>query len=421
MRLLLVGAFPYPHHQGSQVYLQEQAIALRAAGADVELLTYGLRDPACGPIDPARWRALDGFVHHRLPRALRPRSLAAGPGWAKPFADLGMTQALNDAIASCNRRDASFDAVMTHNAEACFIALAGRVMLRQSMPPVIYCVHTLLRHELSTYTKGTQSKDFSGMPDRAARSTERVKRVIDRFGGALDGRLARHVDGWIALTQSSTRVMRSHSTRPGDRIPPPLPDPRRGAHEPAPGEPPPSSHFFLYSGNLDAYQELELIGNATRALAARGASVPRVLVASFDPAVVDPARLWGPGIEARHVASESEMQALTAAARASIVTRRAEGGFPIKLINSLAQGTPAITFHDREWGLRDGVEVRVADRHRPVEGLADALLELASDGARAKQMGLRARARWAAAHEPAVVARQTLALIESVRRERSGG
>ena len=33
MRLLLVGAFPYPHHQGSQVYFQEQAIALRSAGA----------------------------------------------------------------------------------------------------------------------------------------------------------------------------------------------------------------------------------------------------------------------------------------------------------------------------------------------------------------------------------------------------
>ena len=40
MRLLLVGAFPYPLGQGSQIYFQEQAQALRAAGADVEMLTY---------------------------------------------------------------------------------------------------------------------------------------------------------------------------------------------------------------------------------------------------------------------------------------------------------------------------------------------------------------------------------------------
>ncbi len=59
MRLLLVGAFPYPHHQGSQVYFQEQAIALRAAGADVELLTYASRGPVGDDLD--RWRALDGL------------------------------------------------------------------------------------------------------------------------------------------------------------------------------------------------------------------------------------------------------------------------------------------------------------------------------------------------------------------------
>ena len=58
MRLLLVGAFPYPHHQGSQVYFQEQAIALRSAGAQVELLTYGRADEGA-PEDPERWRALD--------------------------------------------------------------------------------------------------------------------------------------------------------------------------------------------------------------------------------------------------------------------------------------------------------------------------------------------------------------------------
>ena len=83
MRLLLVGAFPYPHHQGSQVYFQEQAIALRAAGADVELLTYASRGPVGDDLD--RWRAVDGFLHHKAPAWTAPSAGASlertpGPG-----------------------------------------------------------------------------------------------------------------------------------------------------------------------------------------------------------------------------------------------------------------------------------------------------------------------------------------------------
>ena len=74
MRLLLIGAFSYPQSLGSQVYFQEQAIALRAAGAEVDLLTYGARrdstegdGEAEGEGDPDRWRALDGFAHFTIP------------------------------------------------------------------------------------------------------------------------------------------------------------------------------------------------------------------------------------------------------------------------------------------------------------------------------------------------------------------
>ena len=84
MRLLLVGAFPYPHHQGSQVYFQEQAIALRAAGADVELLTYASQGPVGDDLD--RWRALDGFLHHKAPAWTAPSGLRSGPSLGKPLA-----------------------------------------------------------------------------------------------------------------------------------------------------------------------------------------------------------------------------------------------------------------------------------------------------------------------------------------------
>ena len=414
MRLLLVGAFPYPHHQGSQVYFQEQAIALRAAGAEVELLTYGRRDDA-PPEDPERWRALDGFVHHTIPRSARPRSSASGPSLAKPRADQALLRAIYDALASKAESGASFDALLTHNVEACVISLSARVMNSQPATPIVYCVHTLMRHELSAYVKPLKNSNLDDSETRVMNWTRSVKRVIDGVGSGLDRFLARRADGWIALTQSASRVMRQHSNRPGAIIAPPLPDPRHRFFDDDPAPALPSAPFFLYSGNLDPYQELPLLEGAARRLATRGGPLPRIVVASFDPGVEAPGRRWAPGIEPRHVTSEAEMQALTAAARATIVPRLAVGGFPIKLANSLANGTPAITFHDREWGLEDGRNVRVADPRRPVEGLAEAIAELADDPERAREMGVDARTRYEAAHLPAVTADQTLGLIEEVR------
>lgn len=414
MRLLLVGAFSYPHHQGSQVYFQEQAIALRAAGADVELLTYGLREDT-PPEDPERWRALDGFVHHTIPRSTRPRSMSSGPSLAKPGADLALRRVLHDAIASNSRGFASYDAILAHNLEACVISLTARVKMESTPPPTIYCVHTLMQHELSAYPKPFKFEGLGTGSTRSGATSRRVKRVIDGLGGRLDRFVAQRANGWIALTQSAARVMRQHSTVPGATIAPPLPDPRHRFFD-APTRPIlPDASFFLYSGNLDGYQALPLLEGAARALASRAEPAPKILVASFDRNVLASDRSWPPGVAPRQVTSEAEMQALTAAARATIVPRLAVGGFPIKLANSLANGTPSIAFYDREWGLTDGTEVRVADPSRPIAGLADAIAELADDPARARAMGAGARARYERAHRPSVVADQTLGLIEEVR------
>ena len=414
MRLLLVGAFSYPHHQGSQVYFQEQAIALRAAGAEVELLTYGRSDDS-PPRDPERWRALDGFVHRSIPQRFRPTSAASGPSLAKPRADLALRHALDDALASKWRVGASFDAILAHHLESCVIATTPRVRTSRPPTPVVYCVHTLMRQELSTYSKRSKIEDLENDAVRADLMSRCVKAGLDGVGGLLDRWAARHADGWIALTQEADRVMSTHATTPGAIIAPPLPDPRHRLFDDLEGIELPLAPYFLYSGNLDGYQEVPLLEAAARRLAGGGRPAPRIVVASFDPEVTAADRNRAPGIESRHVTSEAEMQALTAAATATIVPRQAVGKFPIKLANSLANGTPAITFHDREWGLEHGREVQLADRTRPVDGLAEAIATLAEDPTRACAMGVEARARYEAAHLPAVTADQTLGLIEEVR------
>jgi glycosyltransferase involved in cell wall biosynthesis len=414
MRLLLVGAFPYPLGQGSQIYFQEQAQALRGAGARVEMLTYASGRPGSGVI-----RALEGFAHHTPPAWTAPSELRSGPAWGKPLADIALAKTLRDAVASKSRHDA-FDAVLTHNAEACVTALLG---LRGIAIPIVYCLHTLLGQELSAYLKPPKIKDnsdFVGYPRGLAR-------LLDRGGRSLDRLLARRVDGWIALTQTASRVMRQYSNAPGELIAPPIPDPEDDRERPDPAdvarrhglEP---NGFFLYSGNLDGYQELAVLGAAAERLTRatpESASRPVLVLASHDPAGAAVAGAMA-GVVFRHIAGAREMQALLSAARANLLMRRARGGYPIKLANAHAAGTPTIAFRDREWGLLDERNCLIASLERPASSLATAITRLAADDALAARLRVGARALYRAQHRPEQAASHTLDLLEAVLATRRG-
>lgn len=434
MRLLLVGAFPYPHYQGSQVYFQEQAIALRAAGAEVELLTYasGPEAPDPRPSRPPN-RALDGFRLHRSAGWTAPRSLRSGPSWAKPLGDLALAKELRHTIASSNH-DAGldahhkddpingYDAILAHNAEAALVCLTA---VSKPHPPIVYCVHTLMGHELSTYAKNLSLKGFLTGPTSANPPGGRdlSRRVIDRSGRVIDRWIARRVEGWMALTHASARVMHQNAKGPGALIPPPVPDPKtnfdpRDLVEVCAKHGLQADAFFLYSGNLDPYQELEILSAAAERLSALAADSDgpkcQILVASHDPA----ARDWAanrPGLMACTVDSAEEMQALLYAARASLVLRQAVGGFPIKLANSLAAGTPALAFHGREWGLVDGVNSLICDTRKPAESIANAIAKLSKDDDLALRLSRGARALYLEQHRPEVAAAETLALIGRIR------
>lgn len=540
-RLLLVGAFAYPHHQGSQIYLQEQAIALRSAGAEVELLTYGPVRPDAsgssargpdrpeegeGPSDPDRWRALDGFDHRGLPRWLAPRSARSGPRLEKPIADLALSWALRQRLGQTDCPDASwvasknmtrffrrsasnpatrasseqtahsrrarggYDAILAHHAEAAGAALLTRSARLGRTPPIIYCAHTLLEQELPTYwnprpiqSDGAISGALDGGPHgRTARphpaasspaspaARRHAERLLASSGRVMDAWLARHADAWIALTPAAERVMRASNGRPGRLIPPPIPQPRLDAAEVDAllrrlGLRP--RGFFLYVGNLDPYQDLPLLFETARLLEsarrepgrrgyggrAADAGIDARAAAEGLPIVIAthagtgggarPARrATGAGAGARAVKgreNENEMasagtmangrvrivpiggvadaQALVASARATVVPRLGRGGFPIKLANSLAAGTPVVAFHGDEWGLVDGRDGLIcADPSDPAGSLALALARLAQDAALAERLGRGAHATWRRRHAPQQVAHETLALIESLRR-----
>ncbi len=238
--------------------------------------------------------------------------------------------------------------------------------------------------------------------------------------------MAKRSDGWIVLTQSAERVMRHFSDAPGVLIPPPVPDPPSGIRGLDPAatarrhglEP---KRFFLYSGNLDAYQEIGILMAAAKrrgAGAGAGGRMRLVLASHTNQSVPGWARDL-PGVEFLRVASSAEMQALLAGARASLLMRRAEGGFPIKLVNSLAVGTPAIAFHGPEWGLEHERNSLICSPERPVESMAVAIDRLEAHDDLADRLAAGARDLYLRRHRPQPAAEQTLALVEEVARSRA--
>ena len=422
-RLLLVGAFRYPHFQGSQIYFQEQAIALRRAGAEVDLLTYAGDFPS--EEASARWRALDGFHWIHPPRWTSPRTLSSGPNLGKPIADAALAQSLHDAIASSVRHKRSYDAVLTHNVEACLVAAFGRVLRPKGWPPIVYCAHTLMEHELGSYINLFKNRTLKEFRDSNRRRQARLERLASKVGRKLDTRCARHSQSWIALTQSSERVMKTESARPGKRIPPALPDPTKRYDLPNVAE---SMHrlklerrcFVLYSGNLDGYQELEGLVDIERHLQelarARTDSsrAPELVVATHDVKGRRENLARVSGLRVVGVESEAEMQSLMSAAAATLVLRRRRGGFPIKIVNSLAWGVPPIVFESSEWGLTHDVDCLEADSENPAESMARAIDSIFMNRERASRLREGARKRYETDHRPGVAAAKTLALLDRI-------
>ena len=211
-RIAMVGACPYPVPQGSQVYLRDTALGLRARGHDVRLVVYyhGIGDDT------------SGLSIHRSARIPGARRTAAGPSPMKPLLDLALVAALRRVV-----REQRIEVVHAHNYEALVVALAARKR------PIVYHAHNAMADELP---------HFFG-----------PRAVAARFGAWLDRafpHLADHVivphDALAAyLVGCGCRLKNVSVVRPpadaglfepceiGDAVPP-----------------------VLYAGNLDAYQNL---------------------------------------------------------------------------------------------------------------------------------------------------------------------
>jgi glycosyltransferase involved in cell wall biosynthesis len=373
VHLALVGAFPFPYPQGSQVFFANQARALQAAGARVTLVCYG-HGEGTAPGDLTLVRA-----------PFAPRKLASGPSPAKPIADL----ALAATLARAHRRT-PFDAVLAHNAEAALAALLARVAMRR---PVVYVAHTVLAFELETYA-----------PPRFASALRRI-------GAAIDRAVVRRADAVIALARAGERALAPHARGPVRRIPPaltpkPVPAPdaiaaacaRHGLEV---------GRYALYAGNLDGYQDLATLAAAAPAIAAPVVAVTHA--AQRAPAPLRTVR----------VADADELRLLTFGAGVALVARSAAGGFPIKALNYMEASRAIVARASVADPLEQGRSGIVLRDDAPPAAWVAAVNALLADPALAARLGAEARRTLERAHDPAAIARDVLAFVETVRADRA--
>jgi 1,2-diacylglycerol 3-alpha-glucosyltransferase len=368
LRIAVVAACPFPSARGSQVLIRELAQALADVGHQVHVVTY----PFGETLVPLR-----GLFVHRVPG--RPGATVPIPlGWSKVLMDLRLAVILHRVV----RRE-RIQVMHAHNYEGPLVSYAIR---RLTGVPVVYHSHNALSDELEYYFRP---------------GWRRV--VANRLGRLLDRLVPRRADFVIALTPELGRFLceRGVALRRLAVIPPAVTQAPMAQGPVCRSADSFDGRFVvMYSGNLDPYQDLEVLCEAFEQFR-KGVSQALLVVVTHD---INWERRAGRSLQAllendgaRGLAVKlfSQVRGLLSRADVLVCPRSSWSGFPIKLINYMAAGRPVIAAEGSAKGIIDG-ENGLVFRNRDVAGLAAALRRLFADAALRQRLGDRARAASAA-------------------------
>ncbi|MFT4572174.1 MAG: 1,2-diacylglycerol 3-alpha-glucosyltransferase [Hyphomicrobiaceae bacterium] len=359
-RIAMVAACPFPSPQGSQVFVAQMCEELAARGHDVHLLTYGQGH-----------RVLDGgYEHHRIGRLPGDDALRSGPSAVKPLLDAMLARALISLL-----RSQRFDVIHAHNYEA---TLAGLFARARTGIPVLHHSHTLFADELPSYFKARTARAMAAL-----------------IGGATDRFIPILCDRTIALCEESAGVLAGLGVARDriDVIEPAVRDDgllvdmaaaRRDLDLPV------DDFLVGYSGNLDAYQTLSTLLQASREL--QGDTRVRFVISSHDAssAVARQLAHEGSSTIVREVHGWAQARRAIEACDVMVLPRKTGAGFPIKLLNYMSAGKAVVTAGCGAKLVRDGIDGLVVADGSP-SCLATALKGLANDPERAHTLAQNAR------------------------------
>ncbi|MBU1751007.1 MAG: glycosyltransferase family 4 protein [Chloroflexi bacterium] len=368
-RVAMVSASPFPTLGGSQVFTRQLAEALAARGHTVHLVTYhlaGAAPPVALPV-------------HRIPPVPGYTKLGAGPSWAKPFLDLLLAGRLLQVV----RRE-HVQVIHAHNMEA----LACGLLVRPwTGVPVVYHGHNILEQELPAYFQHPL-----------------LRRLARGLGRMADANLPRRADAVLVLTAHAADVLRDrgvpaarlHLIPPGIDCPPvPVPPGMPGAR-------------VVYAGNLDPYQDMELLLHAWPLVqAARPDATLTLISASFPRRWAQLAAASGPVPGLQFVLGRDFDQVWDAIGAADVVVcpRTSQDGFPIKLLNYMAAGRPIVVSAGSAHGLTHGETAYVVP-NGDGPAFAAGIVALLNDPALARRLGAAAHQLACARHAWDLIAGQ---------------
>ena len=359
----MVAACPFPYPRGTPVRIFRMADALARRGHEVHVVTYHL-----GESEPT-----GRFAVHRIPNVRTYRKFSPGPTWQK-LAVVDSLLAVQLARVLSKHR---IDVVHAHHVEGLLVALAAGAARPGHPPPVVFDAHTVLESELPYYPLGVsgRAKAWLGrtldrrLPRRAAHViavTDDVERRLLALAPAIAGRTSVIASG-VELERFDLR----HRPR----------GPGTGAKT------------LVYTGNLAAYQGIDLMLRAFAELRRRRADVRLRIVSESPFDAYEPlAAALGVRDAVDVVACGfDEVPGHLAEASVALHPRTSCDGLPQKLLNYMAAGRPIVSFassaKDLEHG-RLGLVVEDGDVH----GFADAVDRLLDDPALACALGENARA-----------------------------
>jgi len=362
-RIAMVAACPFPTSQGSQVFIRQLAESLAGHGHKVSIVTYHFGEEGLtAPLDI-----------HRIPRLVPYKKLTAGPAWKKPLLDVLLTGKLFQIVKKHN-----IEIIHAHNYEA---ALSGAVVGFCTGIPVLFHAHGVMEDELHTYFRGRFSRF-------AAR----------HVGTLLDIIASRWTDSIIALNPEGESFFVSKGIARGTvtHIPPGISYQEASdmadknvckAHGIDSGP------MVLYTGNIDGYQNLELLFESF-VLVLEHIPDARLVLLTHGKTDSFAGLCSNLGIDRSvyliTIDSFTQVQHFLARALVAVMPRTSWSGFPIKLLNYMASGTPVVACEGSSQCIehgRDGLIVKNNDR----EAFARSIISLIQDPCLGKKLGQKAR------------------------------
>jgi 1,2-diacylglycerol 3-alpha-glucosyltransferase len=257
--------------------------------------------------------------------------------------------------------------------------VVGLAASRLTGVPVIYHSHNALAEELPTYYRG--------------RIARRLARAVGRF---VDREVPRRADHCIAICRELVGFLRAHGVEEGD------------VAMVAPGGSPDefpvldataaiavrerfgfgARPVLLYAGNLDGYQNLELLFASMSHVRAR---VPDALLVVATHAMPRDLTAHLPaGVRVVTADSFAVVRDLLGIADLALCPRREWSGFPMKLLNYMAAGKAIVVSAGSAKAVQHGVNGWVV-RAEGADAYADAIVRLLADPRLRAAFGAAAR------------------------------